>query len=117
MATVDHAEVSRRIVSFFRKNAGVGHTAAILDGARTTGANVLVVDGSQQRFKNVKGRKQIGFREVLDGQLEGELVQGWPLVLDNEAVVALLSALLSPPKAQSVKGETARPTKQVKGKA
>ena len=90
----DHVGIARRIVDFFKENKGVGNTAAILDGARRMQANVLVVAEDDKGFKAVKARKQISFAEVEAGQLEGALVVGFPLVMDNAAVVALLKGLL-----------------------
>ena len=92
--TANHVEIAERIVQFFKTNKGVGNTASILDGARKTQANVLVVTEGDKGFKGVKATKQISFDEVLAGQLEGNLVAGWPLVVDNAAVVELLSGLL-----------------------
>ena len=92
---VNHVAIAERIVQFFETNAGVGHTGAILDGARKTRANVLVVAEDDKGFKCVKAAKQISFDEVLAGELEGKLVKGFPLVLDNAAVVELLSGLLA----------------------
>lgn len=91
---VNHVAIAEKIVQFFKANKGVGNTAAILDGARRTQANVLVVAEGDKGFKSVKAAKQISFEEVLAGQLDGNLVTGWPLVMDNAAVVELLSGLL-----------------------
>lgn len=92
---VNHVAIAERIVQFFEANAGVGNTKAILDGARRTQANILVVSEDEKGFKGVKAAKQISFDEVLAGQLGSDLTKGFPLVMDNAAVVELLSGLLA----------------------
>ena len=88
-------EVAKKVVKFYRDNAGVGHTKAVVSGAERSQANILVVEEGQKTLKGIKGRKQISFEEVMAGQLDANLVQGWPLLLDNGAVVALLEHFLA----------------------
>lgn len=93
--SVNHVAIAERIVKFFQVNKGVGNTAAILDGARATRANIILVHEGEKGFKQVKTAKQISFEEIMAGQLDDQMVKGFPLVIDNGAVVELLSGLLA----------------------
>ena len=88
--------VSREIVEFFKANKGIGHTKALTDGAASTRANFIVASEAEakRKLRGVSGRKLICLAEIEAGQLRESFVQGWPMVIDNGAVTALLTALL-----------------------
>lgn len=93
---IDHVSVANRIVRFYADNQGCGHSKAVIEGAARTKANIVVATEAEldRAFKGCKGDKLISLAEIEAGELDKELVKGFPLVLDNGAMTVLIQGLL-----------------------
>jgi len=93
---MDAVLVSREIIEFFETNKGVGHTKALTDGAARTKANFIVATEAEAgtRLRGVSGKRLISLAEIEAGQLREPHARGFPMVIDNGAVTALLGSLL-----------------------
>ncbi len=92
--------IAGQIIKFLKENKGSGNTTTILDGAVTTGANVVMAtaEDTQRSYRGVKPGKVVSLEQVQKGVLDEANKVGFPLVLDNGALVALLEALTPKPK-------------------
>jgi len=98
-------EIATILIDYWKKNAGKGHTRSILDGAGKTNAIVVVAtqDQKERRYRSVNPRKVITLEDVAAGALNAR--EGFPLVIDNGAIVVLLNDLLKVVPAKKVKKE------------
>jgi len=89
--------IAKQITEFFTDQKGTGNTKSILDGAKTTGANIVVATQAEaeRHYRGVNPDKVITLEDIEGGILYGANKVGFPLVLDNAAVVALLEKLLA----------------------
>jgi len=95
-------EIASILIAYWQQNSGIGHTRTILDGAGKTKATVVVATAGEKAkgYRNLRPDRVVTLEDVAAGALNAR--QGFPLVLDNEAVVVLLKDLL---KAATVKKE------------
>ena len=98
-------EIAALLIDYWKSHPGIGHTRTILDGAGKTNATVVVAtqDEKERRYRNVSARKVITLEDVAGGALNAR--EGFPLVIDNGALVVLLNDLLKVLPAKSVKKE------------
>jgi hypothetical protein len=117
--TMNYCTVANNILDYFQQYRGKGHTRAVVESARNTRSIVVVgsVKNKPARvLRSVFRGHVLTLEEVEEGGLQKPGVAGYPLVLDNGAVVELLTGLMPKEEPEAKKAKPAKKLEPIETK-
>ncbi len=116
---MNYCTVANNILDYFQQYRGKGHTRAVVESARNTRSIVVVgsVKNKPARaLRPVFRGHVLTLAEVEEGGLQKPGVAGYPLVLDNGAVVELLTGLMPKEEPEAKKAKPAKKLEPIETK-